>query len=97
MTTNCKAERKNDPFSNPDLKEFLTLLDTFPYLESYKQLGFTLQSLCKVTQTTLLTELSFPKQIEHNSWGIYNLLKLIHSLIPLTEWEILDRIKENKH
>ncbi|MGM5629395.1 hypothetical protein O2K51_00730 [Apibacter raozihei] len=64
-------------------------LKTIP---DYENLGFTLTYLCKITQTALLAELSFPNYTEHNQWDLYNILKLLRSLIPEDELELLDKL-----
>ena len=61
------------------------LLITLPYLKfipDYENLGFTLKSHSKITQTALLTEISFPNYTEHNKGDLYNILQLLRSLIP---------------
>lgn len=58
----------------------------------YENLGLTLTYLCKITQTALLAELSFPNYTEHNQWDIYNILQPLRSLIPEEELELLDKL-----
>ncbi|WP_185145100.1 hypothetical protein, partial [Apibacter muscae] len=88
----------NNDFSNENKnlnpKDFLKSLENFPFIESYQELGFTLKSLCKLTQTALTMDSSYPNLSVHNSWDIYNILNLIHSLIPESEWELLDRLNK---
>ncbi|TWP30775.1 hypothetical protein ETU09_00210 [Apibacter muscae] len=87
---------KNNDFSNENLnpKDFLNSLESLPFVESYQELGFTLKSLCKLTQTALVMDGSYPNLSVHNAWDIYNILNLIHSLIPESEWELLDRLNK---
>ncbi|TWP28471.1 hypothetical protein ETU09_05985 [Apibacter muscae] len=40
-----------------------------------------------------MTEIFFKESIEHSKWDIFNLLKLIHSLIPRAELDLLDQLK----
>ncbi|MGM5629398.1 hypothetical protein O2K51_00745 [Apibacter raozihei] len=68
-----------------DFKKLKTIPD-------YENLGFTLKSLCKITQTALLAELSFPNYTEHDKWDVYNILQLLRSLIPEDELELLDKL-----
>ncbi|TWP30765.1 hypothetical protein ETU08_04015 [Apibacter muscae] len=56
-------------------------------------MGFTFESLSKILQTALLTEIFSKESIEHSKWDIFNLLKLIHSLIPRAELDLLDQLK----
>ena len=72
------------------LKMFLSSLQNLPFLESYRELGFNLKSLCKQTQTYLLAEISLPNYTEHTHWNIYNILSFIRSLISIDEFELLD-------
>jgi len=87
---------KKQDFSNSNIQELLTALDKIPCMENYQELGFTLKSLGKIAQTALLMEISFPDHAEHDRWDMYNLIKLIQALIPQTEWQILDKIKEQE-
>lgn len=80
----------NNENLNP--KEFLTILEKLKSIPDYQNLGFTLKSLCKITQTALLADLSFPEYTEHNKWDIYNILQLLRSLIPEDELELLDKL-----
>ncbi|QYN44528.1 hypothetical protein GYM75_06575 [Gilliamella sp. ESL0441] len=77
---------------NLNPKEFLTILEKLKSIPDYQNLGFTLKSLCKITQTALLADLSFPEYTEHNKWDIYNILQLLRSLIPEDELELLDKL-----
>lgn len=79
---------------NPNPKDFLNALQKLKNIPDYQNLGFTLKSLCKITQTALLAEISFPKYTEHNQWDIYNILQLIRSLIPKDELELLDLLNK---
>ncbi|WP_295809512.1 hypothetical protein [uncultured Apibacter sp.] len=87
---------KNLKFSevkfNP--KDFLNALQKLKNIPDYQNLGFTLKSLCKITQTALLAEISSPNYTEHTQWDIYNILQLIHSLIPKDELELLDLLNK---
>jgi hypothetical protein len=85
---------KNKNFSNKNLnpKDFLTVLEKFTSIPDYENLGFTLKSLCKVAQTALLAEISFPNYTEHNKWDVYNILQLLRSLILEDELELLDKL-----
>ncbi|MGM5631628.1 hypothetical protein O2K51_12065 [Apibacter raozihei] len=89
MTTQNKSSNKN---LNP--KDFLVTLHKLKTIPDYENLGFTLKSLCKITQTALLAEISFPNYTEHTQWDIYNILALIRSLIPKDELELLDLINK---
>ena len=77
-------------------KDFLNALQKLKNIPDYQNLGFTLKSLCKITQTALLAEISFPNYTEHNQWDIYNILQLIRSLIPKDELELLDLLNNNE-
>ncbi|MGM5631619.1 hypothetical protein O2K51_12020 [Apibacter raozihei] len=88
---NKKVDASNQIF-NP--KDFLVTLQKLKNISDYQNLGFTLKSLCKITQTTLLADLSFPNYTEHNQWDIYNILQLICSLIPKDELELLDLLNK---
>lgn len=58
------------------------------------KIGLTINSLCKITQTALLADLSYPNYTEHNKWDLYNILQLIHTLIPKDELELLDLLNK---
>ena len=96
MQTRKSVEENSKNFSNPtqnlNPKEFLTTLEKLKSISDYQNLGFTLKSLCKVTQTALLAKISFPNYTEHNQWDLYNILQLMRSLIPEEELELLDKI-----
>ncbi|MGM5631432.1 hypothetical protein O2K51_11065 [Apibacter raozihei] len=89
MTTQNKSSKQK---LNP--KDFLVTLQKLKTIPDYENLGFTLKSLCKITQTALLTEISFPNYTEHNQLDIYNILALIPSLIPKDELELLDLLNK---
>ncbi|MGM5631444.1 hypothetical protein O2K51_11135 [Apibacter raozihei] len=89
MTTQNKSSNEN--FNS---KDFLVTLQKLKSIPDYENLGFTLKSLCKITQTALLAEISFPNYTEHNQWDIYNILQLIRSLIPKDELELLDLLNK---
>ncbi|WP_128331145.1 hypothetical protein [Apibacter sp. HY039] len=91
MTTQKKSSNEN---LNP--KDFLVTLQKLKTIPDYENLGFTLKSLCKVTQTALLAEISFPNYTEHTQWDIYNILALLRSLIPKDELELLDLLNKEK-
>lgn len=92
MTTkNQKVDLSNE---NLNPKDFLSSIENLPFLDSYQELGFTLKSLCKVTQTALIMDISYSNLSEHNSWDIYNILSLMRSLIPESELELLDLINK---
>lgn len=88
MTTNLNAEQ----IKNLNPKDFLNSLESLPFVESYQELGFTLKSLCKLTQTALC-DCSDDKPSISN-WDIFNILNLIRSLIPESELELLDLINK---
>lgn len=90
MTT---KEQKVD-LSNENLnpKDFLISLENLPFLDSYQELGFTLKSLCKVTQTALWDGSDDKPSI--SNWDIFNILNLIKALIPDSELELLDLINK---
>ena len=89
MQTQNKSSNQN---FNP--KDFLNALEKLKNIPDYQNLGFTLKSLCKITQTALLAEISFPNHTEHSQWDIYNILALIRSLIPKDELELLDLLNK---
>ena len=89
MQTQNKSSNEN---LNP--KDFLNALENCKGFTDYQNLGFTLKSLCKITQTALLAEISFPNHTEHSQWDIYNILQLIRSLIPKDELELLDLLNK---
>ncbi|WP_128331139.1 hypothetical protein [Apibacter sp. HY039] len=72
MTTQNKSSNQN-----LNLKDFLVTLEKLKTITDYENLCFTLKSLCKVTQTALLADLSFPNYTKHYQWDIYNILQLI--------------------
>lgn len=84
----------NTKNSNENLnpKDFLNSLEALPFLDSYQELGFTLKSLCKVTQM-VLCDCSTDKPSISN-WDIFNILNLMRSLIPDSELELLDLLNE---
>ncbi|WP_128331618.1 hypothetical protein [Apibacter sp. HY039] len=87
-------KNKNVSNENFNPKDFLVTLQKLKSIPDYENLGFTIKSLCKVTQTALLAEISFPNYTEHNQWDIYNILQLIRSLIPKDELELLDLLNK---
>ncbi|MGM5631438.1 hypothetical protein O2K51_11105 [Apibacter raozihei] len=89
MTTQNKSSKQK-----LNLKDFLVTLQKLKSIPDYENLGFTLKSLCKITQTALLAEISFPNNTEHTQWDIYNILALIRSLIPKDELELLDLLSK---
>ncbi|MGM5631622.1 hypothetical protein O2K51_12035 [Apibacter raozihei] len=89
MTTQNKSSNQK-----LNLKDFLVTLQKLKSIPDYENLGFTLKSLCKITQTALLAEISFPNYTEHTQWDIYNILQLIRSLIPKDELEWLDLLNK---
>ena len=89
-----KNKNVSNENQNPNPKDFLNALQKLKNIPDYQNLGFTLKSLCKITQTALLAEISFPNYTEHNQWDIYNILALIRSLIPKDELELLDLLSK---
>ncbi len=71
MTTQNKSSKQN---LNP--KDFLVTLQKLKTIPDYENLGFTLKSLCKITQTALLADLSFTNYTEHNQWTFTTFLRL---------------------
>ncbi|WP_128331156.1 hypothetical protein [Apibacter sp. HY039] len=91
MQTENVQTNSNEKLNSKDFLFTLQKLKSIPY---YENLGFTLKSLCKITQTALLADLSFPNYTEHTQWDIYNILQLIRSLIPKDELELLDLLNK---
>lgn len=79
---------------NPNPKDFLNALQKLKNIPDYQNLGFTLKSLCKITQTALLADIENPQWTEHSPWDLYNILQLIRSLIPKDELELLDLLNK---
>ena len=79
---------------NPNPKDFLNSLENLPFLDSYQELGFCVKSLCKLAKTALVMDTSYPNLSEHNSWDIFNVLSIIHSLALDSELELLDLLKK---
>jgi hypothetical protein len=88
---NTKNSHENQKL-NP--KDFLVTLQKLKPIPDYENLGFTLKSFCKVTQTALLAKISFPNYTEYDKWDIYNIMQLIRSLIPKDELELLDLLNK---
>lgn len=92
MSTQNKKVDFSDENFNP--KDFLNSLENLQFLESYQELGFTLKSLCKITQTAIMMDISYSNNSEHSKWDIFNVLNLMRSLIPESELELLDLLNK---
>ncbi|TWP27664.1 hypothetical protein ETU08_11720 [Apibacter muscae] len=70
-------------------KDYFTSLSKMD-IESYKELGFILKSIVRVSQSAILAKESNIHL--HRDWDIYNLLSLVEKLIPDSELEFLDKV-----
>ena len=91
-----KNKNVSNENQNPNPKDFLNALQKLKNIPDYQNLGFTLKSLCKITQTALLAEIENPQWTEHSPWDLYNILQLIRSLIPKDELELLDLLNKKE-
>ncbi|TWP31790.1 hypothetical protein ETU08_00350 [Apibacter muscae] len=70
-------------------KDYFTSLSKMN-IESYKELGFTLQSIIRICQSAILAK---EKNVHlYTDLDIYNLLSLMKKLIPDSELEFLDEV-----
>lgn len=80
---------------NIDPKDFLISLQNFPAIPDYKNLGFTLNSLCNILKTVLLTRTELPEYADFDDYDLFNTLSLLQSLLPKDdEFELLDLLNE---
>lgn len=88
---------KNNDFSNKDInpKDFLIALENFPAIPDYQNLGFTLNSLCNILKTVLLTRTELPEYADFDDYDLFNTISLLQSLLPKEdEFELLDLLNE---
>lgn len=98
MTTNFsvnKNQKEDSSNKNLNPKEFLIALENFPAIPDYKNLGFTLNSLCNILKTVLLTRTELLEYADFDDHDLFNTISLLQSLLPREdEFELLDLLNE---
>lgn len=92
-----KNQKEDSSNQNKNLnpKDFLIALQNFPNIPDYKNLGFTLNSLCNVLKTVLLTRTELPEYADFDDHDFFNTVSPLQALLPKEdEFELLDLLNQ---